>query len=376
MSDEADKAEIQKWIEYAEHPLKFERPVLNNSLLVGTINNILKHNNQPLIELHEIYDPSAKQIETSTEHFKSVLKKIKIPKITKIKNVREKLDKEFSELIKIRGDRDTNEYFDKLNDELAEFTQKSFPQIHITYEYEDKLIKPSYELVRTHGFNFTFRFRNGTIHYELRSKNFNNLVAGIFRDDRIIHQFRTMLNTYEFFQFRYSDTYMKFGHTIFVYVNNKDKHIIGDFDFNKRTYDIQLELLEAIQEGTLEYNIEKNNSSHSQYSAALFELIFAKIITRNFGYTGKKMPTVQEGPVCTFWMFFRMVFHDLTREQLIEKLEEAADTIGLEPITESIEAIMVVMVREMLHNPEIKQQENIADSKTGFGLNKKNKKTK
>ena len=371
MSDEADEAEIQKWIEYAEHPLKFERPVLNNSLLVGTINNILRHNNQPLIELHEIYDPSAKEIETSTEHIKSVLKKIKIPKITEIKNIREKVNKEYSEIIKIRGDRSTNEYFDKLNEELAQFTENSFPVIAIQYENENKIIKHSSDLIRTHIFNFTFRFRTETIKYDLRSKNFNNLVSKIFMDDRIIDQFRKILNTYEFFQFVYSDEYMKMAHTIFVYVNNEEKHIIGDFSFDKRTFDIQLELLEAIQEGTLVYELEKYNSSHSKYSAALFELIFIKII-RNFGYTLKKMPSIQEGPVCSFWMFFRMVFHDLTREQLIEKLEEAAKKIGLKPTTEGIEIIMVVMVREMLHNPEIKQQDKIADSMTGFGLNKNN----
>ena len=115
---------------------------------------------------------------------------------------------------------------------------------------------------------------------------------------------------------------------------------------------------------------KKYNKDHIKYLVALYELIIVRLIGK-FGYTLEDLPIIQEGPVCQFWMFFRMVFHDLTREKLIEKLKEAALKLKFpDAATEILEAIIVVMIKEMLHNPEIKQQKKIADSITGFGLNK------
>ena len=368
----SDEAEIQKWREYAENPKEIKRPVLNNCLLVGTINTILKERGISVIELHEIHDPSAEETKTFTEHIKSVLKKIKIPKITKIENPREKVNRAYAEINEITNVGEFNEQFGKLIDELIQFTKNSFPGIAI--EYSQKKIKKWFFFDSIlHIIEFKFKSRTGTTIYSIENENFNNLITDVFITERLINYFRTMFNDYEFFEFQYYDNYMKIGHTIFVYVNNEEKHIIGDFNIDKRIFDIQDQIAEYIQEGTLEYNVEKNNKDHIKYLVALYELIIVRLIGK-FGYTLEDLPIIQEGPVCQFWMFFRMVFHNLTREELIEKLAIAAETIGFELNTENIEAIMVVMVREMLNNPEIKQQEKIADSITGFGLNKKNKK--
>lgn len=357
-----DEAEIQQWIEYAEHPTVFRRPVLNNSLLVGTINNILRHNNQPLIELHEIYDPSSEETETSTEHFKSVLKKIKIPKITQIKNPREKVDKARSEINEITNIGEFNEQFGKSIRELMDFTENSFPGIAIEYSQEATI-------PIIHSLECKFMYRTESVIHTLRNENFNNLIANFFLSDVIKNEIKKMLNTYEFFLFSYADKNIRFGHTIFVYVDNKDKHIIGDFNLTPQTLDLQQQFADFINEGSLIYSFE-NKESEIPYFKALYELMFIRQIA-SFGYTLEYLPSMQEGPVCQFWMFFRMVFYNLTRQQLLEKLAIAVETIGFEPTIENIEAIIVVMVQEMLNNPEIKQRHRIADSMTGFGLNKK-----
>lgn len=359
----SDEAEIQQWIEYAEHPTVFRRPVLNNSLLVGTINNILRHNNQPLIELHEIYDPSAEEIETSTEHFKSVLKKIKIPKITQIKNPREKVDKARSEIYDITSTGKFNKQFAESIRELMKFTKNSFTGINIEYSQEATI-------PITHSLECQFMYRTESVIHTLKNENFSTLILNFFISDVIQNEIRKMLDTYEFFEFGYSDKYIRFAHTIFVYVDNKDKRIIGDFYITPQIFDLQQQFSDFIEEGSLIYAFEKNKPSDIPYFKALFELMII-IPIGNFGYTLEGLPDIQKGPVCKFWIFFRMVFYNLTRQQLLEKLAIAVETIGFEPTIENIESIIVVMVREMLNNPEIKQRHRIADSMTGFGLNKK-----
>ena len=173
-----------------------------------------------------------------------------------------------------------------------------------------------------------------------------------------------MLNTNEFFEFNYTDYYEEFKHTLFVYVNKEERIIIGEFNNKIHISDAQVDIENSIREKKLKY------INNKIFLIALYELMLMRQL-RELGYTLKGLPTIQEGPICTFWMFFRMVFHDLTREKLIEKLKEAALKLKFpDAATEILEAIIVVMIKEMLHNPEIKQQKKIADSITGFGLNK------
>ena len=349
----SDEAEIQKWIEYAEHPTEIKRPLLNNGLLVGTINNILRHNNKPLIKLSDIHDSSVGEVKTSTENIKSVLKKIKIPKITEIEDVHEKLDEVNTQLSEFKHGK-LNEEFKNLVFELENFIGNSFPRIAIEYSREE--IK--------HILNIKFIFREVTTVYTLKTENFNSLITTFFSNDTIKNLIIKMLNTNEFFEFNYTDYYEEFKHTLFVYVNKEERIIIGEFNNKIHISDAQVDIENSIREKKLKY------INNKIFLIALYELMLMRQL-RELGYTLKGLPTIQEGPICTFWMFFRMVFHDLTREKLIEKLKEAALKLKFpDAATEILEAIIVVMIKEMLHNPEIKQQKKIADSITGFGLNK------